>query len=352
MTAARWRMTIIRGCMLITRWCKPITRWLMPVTRWLMPITRWLMPALMLLALVLLARWPGAAPLWQRMAAVGPAAFLFATAGLLASHALRASRLHAEWGARAGVRWSECLRVALLHSAAVNLLPMRSGELGFPWLLWQRWGVPVVASASSLLWMRLQDALVLLWLASLGAAAVLAGAPTSGLWPLLVAAVTTLAFLALVSQAAMARAGRCAPKATPGAPRWRALQAAMLQALAGATPISWLWCMGNWLLKLATLGGLLALLLDVSALTGWCAALAAEGAAALPVQAPAGFGTYEAAAAWGARLAGGASTLEQALAAALVVHLFTITVTCVAALLASFGRAPAPNALSPAVESR
>lgn len=302
---------------------------------------RWLVPLLLLAGLVLLARWPGAADLWARVVEAGPGVVLLAIAGLLGSHGLRGLRLHAEWQPRAGVSRLECLRVALLHSAAVNLMPMRSGELGFPWLLWRRWQVPVVDSASCLLWMRAQDALVLLWLGVLSAAAVVAGAaPAAAATPVVLAGLATLGFLAVVSWAG--RAHRPASNPRPlGAPRLHALLIAVRRALAGATPATWAWTLCNWLLKLATLGGLMSVLIDQRALVGWCAALAGEGAAALPVQAPAGFGTYEAAAALGARLAGQAP-LEHTLAAALTVHLFTLAVSLLGALWASLGRGPRP----------
>jgi hypothetical protein len=305
-----------------------------------MRLSRWLGPALLLAGTILLLRWPGASDLWQRVDRLGPGSWLLAVLGLLGSHGLRALRLHAEWQPRRGARRLECLRVALLHSAAVNLLPLRSGELGFPWLLWRRWGVPVVESASSLLWMRAQDALVLVWLGALSAAALLAGGgPLSSPWPPLLAAAATLAFLGLISRTAAWSVAAPAPWTRPGAPRWRALVAAFRAALAGASPLTWAWCVANWVLKLGTLGALMAVLLDGPMLAGWCAALGGEGAAALPVQAPAGFGTYEAAAALGARL-GGAAATEQALVAALAVHLFTIAVTLAGALWASLSGGP------------
>ena len=47
-----------------------------------------------------------------------------AAVGVLLSHLLRALRLRAEWRPRVGAELGACLRLALLHNAAVLLLPM------------------------------------------------------------------------------------------------------------------------------------------------------------------------------------------------------------------------------------
>lgn len=289
-----------------------------------------------LAALVAVAAfWGPALPwqaMWPRVQALGPAWPALAALGLLGSHGLRALRLRAEWGPRCGVGAGECLRVSLLHSAAVNLMPMRSGELGFPLLLRQRWGVPLLASGASLLCMRLQDALVLAWLGALSACAVAWG--RGRLDDGLAVAAVSLATLALLRLAT-----RPATWPRPQHPLLRRGAEALATTLAHTTPATWAWCVLNWLLKLATLALLMVLLTGDRSLAGWCAAWAGEAAASLPVQAPAGFGTYEAAAALGARLAG-APALQQHLLAALAVHLFTIAVTLLGALVASVGGTP------------
>lgn len=304
-------------------------------------LKRLLLPLLLLVALALLARWPGTPGLLGRLAEVGPGALAWAALGLLGSHGSRALRLHAEWAPRRAVPRVECLRVALLHSAAVNLMPLRSGELGFPWLLWRRWQVPLAESATSLLWMRLQDAVVVAWLGALTAAAVLSGHGSSmrvGAGLLAVGATGLLLWLLQVARAS-ARSPLALPRPGSRLAVWLTLARG---ALARATPATWAWCVANWLLKVGTLGALLAALLQAPLLSGWCAALAGEGAASLPIQAPAGFGTYEAAAAMGARAAG-STDFEAALAAALLVHVFTITISLGGALWASLGGPPSPR---------
>ena len=85
-----------------------------------MTLTRLLTPALIGVALVLLSQWPGADALWARVGEAGPAVWVGGALGLLASHGLRALRLHAEWAGRAGVGRVECLRVALLRPLAAH----------------------------------------------------------------------------------------------------------------------------------------------------------------------------------------------------------------------------------------
>ena len=73
--------------------------------------------------------------------------WLLTLCGLLASYGLRSARLqvvlsldahHAPPQRWLGLR-TDALRVILLHNAAVNLLPMRAGELSFPLIVQYPW---------------------------------------------------------------------------------------------------------------------------------------------------------------------------------------------------------------------
>mgnify|MGYP006949118829 CR=1 FL=1 len=97
---------------------------------------------------------------------------------------------------------------------------------------------------------------------------------------------------------------------------------------------------------------LLAALAALPPLQAWCGALGGELGAAFPVQAPAGFGMYEAGSALAASLATGrAGTADPALwtdllGAALVVHLFGICTAALAGAVAALlrtGDVPAPS---------
>jgi hypothetical protein len=235
------------------------------------------------------------------------------SAGVLASHVLRALRLRAEWRPRTGATLGECLRLALLHNAAVLLLPFRTGEAGYAWWLHRSWGVPLAEALHSLLWLRLQD------LALLGLLAVLLLLPL----PLPVSAVVTLALAALLVVALPAALQRLAERfhvpahgaqdgASPG--RGQALARAvakLLQALAARRNgmASWVFALTNWALRLLVVAGLLVALGVVDLPAGLRGALGGELGALMPLQGPAGLGTYEAGvwagAAWHA---GGAAT--------------------------------------------
>jgi len=288
----------------------------------------WLLP---LLALPLLLNSDLASPLRAQWAAHGAWPMLPAAVLLLASHGLRAGRLQLEWGPRLGVGLAECLRVSLLHTAAVNLVPMRGGEAGFPLLLHRRWGVTLAEGTAALLWLRVQDLVAMAWLAALTLAALVAprGA-AAALGALLLAALATLGFLFAASRRhAPVRPAR--PSAEAGLPT--RLGHAWRQALAATTPASWGFTLGNWLCKLGGLGLLFAAWSGTPALAGWCAAIGGELAAVLPIQAPGGFGSYEAAMAAGARVLAPLDWLPL-LTAALAVHLFGLAVSLLAALWA------------------
>ena len=322
-----------------------------------MTVRRLLLTLLLLLALAALL-WAGAgrSNAWPRAAALPPAQWLLALAGLLASYGLRSARLHAEWQGHAALDARTSLRITLLHIAALNLLPLRAGELGYPWLLQRHGRIRLADAVSSLVWMRLQDALVLSGLGSVAAVAVLCSQGRLA-WP---AGLGLLALAALALAAAATALGRwarspVAPGSPAGARAWPWLGqlrlAAQLASLR-ARPQTWGWCLANWLVKLGTVAMLLAALAALPPLQAWCGALGGELGAAFPVQAPAGFGMYEAGSALAASLATGrAGTADPALwtdllGAALVVHLFGICTAALAGAVAALlrtGDVPAPS---------
>jgi hypothetical protein len=280
------------------------------------------------------------------------------SAGVLASHVLRALRLRSEWRPRTGATLGECLRLALLHNAAVLLLPFRSGEAGYAWWLHRSWGVSLAEALHSLLWLRLQD------LAVLGLLAVLLLLPV----PLPVSALLTLALAGLMVTGVpallrnLARRWAIDPVAggggVPGAvPRgvlaktFARITAKVLQALAARRSgvSSWVYAITNWSLRLLVVGGLLVALGVVDLPAGLRGALGGELGALSPLQGPAGLGTYEAGvwagAAWHGAGAAGAAASSGALpaapsvaelaGAALAVHALWLATGLVAAALAA-----------------
>ena len=268
-------------------------------------------------------------------------AWLAAVLGLLASYALRALRLQTEWGPRVGARFVDCLHLMLVHNAAVNLLPMRAGEAGYPWLLHRRFGVPVAAAAASLLRLRLQDVIVL----GLFAIALLVPHGPA------VAAGLAVAALALALTCGPALVAAAAPRTSDSdaAAVVRAGVRALIsdRADAGASGWSWACAVANWLVKITALGGLLAALAHLSWLPALRGAIGGELAAVLPLQGPAGLGTYEGAV-WAAVALHDRSGLAQLGAAALFIHLFALVVGLAAAAAVHAG-SPRPQA-APAQE--
>jgi hypothetical protein len=126
--------------------------------------------------------------------------------------------------------------------------------------------------------------------------------------------------------------------------------AAAFRAARGGWP-AWGFAISNWVLKLSIVGVLLTMLANIPAGAGFCGALGGELAGVLPIQAPAGVGTYEAGVALGtqarhAKIAAAAASeppAEQArlanadngrliFGAALAVHALMLVVALVTAL--------------------
>ena len=129
--------------------------------------TRWIAVASIAAGVALLAVLVAFTP-WRllaaRVATVPWPGWVGATLGMSATYALRAGRLRAEWLWKLrtlGLGYRECLQITLLHNAAINILPMRSGEASYSFLLHRRWGVGLGDATASLLWLRLQDMMVL-----------------------------------------------------------------------------------------------------------------------------------------------------------------------------------------------
>jgi hypothetical protein len=274
--------------------------------------TRWIAIASIGAGIALLALLVAFTPwrlLAERAATVPLAGWVAATLGMSATYALRAGRLRVEWAwklATLGLGYRECLHITLLHNAAINVLPMRSGEASYAFLLHRRWGVGLGDAAASLLWLRLQDVMVL---GVLGLA-ILVPAPLP--WRIGFAVVAILAAAtvlpALVRRvhvhARWARARAHADRASRTRHRLWHLVAKVAGAFRAARggAAAWGYAIANWVLKLGIVGALLASLAALPYGAAFSGALGGELAAVLPLQAPAGVGTYEAGVALGAQV--------------------------------------------------
>jgi hypothetical protein len=269
-------------------------------------------------ALVLLGWLLHKAPwelLRQRAVALPLWGWLLAAAGLAVTYLIRAARLRSEWSRRGDATTRECLRLTLAHNVALLMLPMRAGEAGYVWLVRRRWNASLAEATASLLWMRLQDAYVL----GLIAAAALPPWPA----PTRIALACSLLLLTSSLLPWLARMGRR---------RWSLLdRISRLLSARRNDATGWVCSVANWSLKLCVIGLLFAALAGLDASAALRAAVGGELAGALPIQAPAGLGSYE----LGASLAAGtgAVSLGQTAAAALCVHAFAAMVTVILAAL-------------------
>lgn len=267
-------------------------------------------------------------------------------AGLLLSYALRGARLQVvldldnhqapprRW---LGLR-TDALRVILMHNAAVNLLPMRAGELSFPWLASRELGYPVARAVACLLWMRLQDVTALVGLGIV----LWPGLP----WPWRVAGLLAIVLGWVVLLAALRAWDRRHPSdasvPTGLLGRWlNKLRHALLES-AHHRVAAWLLTLSNWVVKLAAGAVLLSAIAEVRVLVAWGGALGGELAAIVPLQGPAGFGTYEAGVWAGMATNLGAASphsphslqLAQAIPAAIALHLCFLVCAVVAGVVA------------------
>ena len=279
--------------------------------------------------------------LQQHACALPAAAWLAALAGLGGSYGLRAARLHAEWHGRTGASGADCLRLFLLHNAAVAWVPLRGGEAGYPLWLRRRWGVPLQESLPSLLWLRLQDAAVLAGLSAGTLALITIGLAAP--WALLLAGAALLALIAPLERW-LERWSRTPAATTGTGSHWARGRAALLARRGGRR--AWHCCLGNWVIKLTVIAALLASLGLPESAAALRGAIAGEWAGVLPVQPPGGLGGYEAAV-W----LGGAGASRVAagpvLGAALVVHAVTLALAGLGGLAAALLPWPATPRMTP-----
>jgi len=277
---------------------------------------------------------------WDAARATPWSVWVCTIGGLLISYGLRAARLQVVLDLddvhRAPSRWlglrTDALRVILQHNAAINLLPMRAGELSFPWFAARELNLPVARAVVCLVWMRLQDLVILI---GLGLA----------LWPGIAWWVRGAGIALLLGGWHMGwwvlrRLLKHAQSITPHAGGWRAIAAKLQSALlepAHHRPAAWMLTLANWALKLAAGATLLSAISHTPWSTGWGGALGGELAAVLPLQGPAGFGTYEAGvwAGMAALLPLHAPSLGQAVGAALALHLCFLLCAVIAGAVAA-----------------
>lgn len=239
-------------------------------------------------------------------------------AGMIVTYLLRALRVYYEFGDATRGRFVTCLQLVLAHNALVNVLPMRAGELSFPVLLKREFGVPMIRSGGSLLWLRAQDAIIL------GALSIVVW---PGLNPLMRIAGMFLLILGGVLLPLVAQ--RLLSQFSTG--KLGTICTALVDSAYHAR-IGWLWTIANWVVKLTVLSQVFAQLLGADWQVGAAGAVGGELAAISPIQGMAGIGSYEAGAAAALRLSGIAWV--DGLKAAFSMHLLVLASALVSAGIA------------------
>ncbi|OYY74745.1 MAG: hypothetical protein B7Y40_04025 [Gammaproteobacteria bacterium 28-57-27] len=245
-------------------------------------------PYILVILLAIIVEWAfGWARLLAPWAAISLGGLALAIALMLASYMLRAWRVADHFAIRRS--FGAVLSLNLQHNLWNNLLPMRAGELSFPLLMRQKFGVDPAYALAGLFWIRLVDAQVLaalalaslLWLTRIEALAL-------GLVSL--ALLAPFVFWALrgwlAARVANLREGalrKLLDKALSGLPRDSA-------HFAKGVLLTW----ANWLVKLAALAWVLRQFVPITWSGAGLGVLGGEVTSVLPIHAPGGFGTYEA----------------------------------------------------------
>lgn len=285
----------------------------------------WLVGATLLAGLLVVVHktvgWPAMLSPWLTLS---PWLLLLAFLLTALSYGLRAIRIFDFFGDLTQGRWLAVLRLSVLHTTANNLLPMRTGEVVFPWLMRRYFGHGFLAAGASLLWIRLMDLHVL----GLAGLLVLWLRDPAWVWPLL-----ALAWLALLP--VTAKLTRYAVHKPVDSGRfWRI---ARFVAESGPTRPHligrlYLWTALCWLLKLLAFAAVLRHFLSVEFWKVLAGTLGAELSSVLPFHGIAGAGSYELATVV-AMVPFGVSATD-ALSGAVNLHLFVLGSTLILGLLA------------------
>lgn len=285
----------------------------------------WLIGSGLLLALIAAVQWWIG---WRELLAPWSALSPWRIAGLLVltalSYVARALRVELYFSPLMSGRFPTTLRLSVLHTTANVMLPMRLGELVFPWLMRRYFGHSLLGSGMSLVWIRLLDlhflaltGLLILWLRV-----------PDGIWPL--AASLWLGLLGLLP--AVTRYLLTWPQ---DGNRWQRA----LRFLAAAAPRHgrrlaglYLWTMLCWVAKFVAFAGLLGHFLPLDFWMLLAGVMGAELSSVLPFHGIGGSGSYELAAL--AALVPLGVAAKEALAGVVNLHLFMLGGSLLFGLLA------------------
>ena len=282
------------------------------IRKWFYRFVFWMLALLLLMALIRHSDWSLTV---SRLMDVPKTVLVICTLGWLSSFLFRAFRFKGEWDAHGKISLWDSLSLTFLHNAAVILVPFRVGELGYPVLVQKLLNVSLQQCIRSLLWLRLQDGIVLLSLAFL-------------LLPFLsaelrIAGLLVVVTLCLATQKWWLRLLRSRHFLI------RQVRAFLHQR---SSPWGWFWSAANWIVKLLVVSLMLSNLTGLDTLQTVRGALAGELSALLPLTGPAGLGTYEAGVWTGLGLTW--QEMKGLMGSVLLTHLFFLCISLLGAVVA------------------
>ena len=277
--------------------------------KWFYRIVFWALALFLLFALLKKADWQYT---FAKVSEIPAMVILCCTLGWLASFIFRAIRLQIEWQSVGFIHFFAALRLTFLHNAAVLLVPFRVGELGYPALVQQLLIVSWQQCIRSLLWLRLQDGLVLLSIAFL-------------MLPFFMAELRFALVLLVVLMLVFTKS------------KWlyllksRNFVAQQLRAFLHqrGNAWTWFWSLANWAVKILVVAIMLQSLTGLTMHQTLNGALTGELSALLPINGPAGLGTYEAGVWFGLALPW--SEMKNLMGSILFSHLFFLGISLIGA---------------------
>ena len=277
--------------------------------KWFYRIVFWTLSLFLLFALLKKSDWHYT---FEKVSEIPATVIFCCTLGWIASFVFRAIRFQIEWQSVGVIPFFSALRLTFLHNAAVLLVPFRVGELGYPALVQQLLNVSWQQCIRSLLWLRLQDGLVLLSIAFL-------------LLPFFVAELRVALMLLVVLILFLTKS------------KWihllksRNFVAEQLRAFLHqrGNAWTWFWSLANWVVKILVVALLLQVLTGLNMHQTLNGALTGELSALLPINGPAGLGTYEVGVGFGLALPW--SEMKNLMASVLFSHLFFLGISLLGA---------------------
>jgi uncharacterized membrane protein YbhN (UPF0104 family) len=210
-----------------------------------------------------------------------------------------------------------------------NLLPARSGELSFPLLMKRYFDVNLTRATATLFWLRFMDLHTVI---TLGVAAFYVATDQSVWWLYGLALWVTLPLAVYFANSKLAR---WIPKIRNA--KWQNLATKLLSGLPRSLKElsrAWLWTLINWSLKITAMAWILKQFSDMSNGQAWIGSLSGDLSSVLPLHAPAGVGTYEAAVLGG--LAAVGVNTDTAMQAAVSLHIMILVSSLIGGALALF----------------